>query len=97
MPRVTLSLVEWQRVAQELASPQTAPIPPGLLERVQAMLQQAPTGWPEQPCAIELDESGAEAVRTVHAALIGYDRDAEQRAAGVSEAIRIIHDHQHRP
>lgn len=96
MSRITLSLSEWQAVAQELAAAHTATAPPGLRERIQALLAQAPQAWPDQPFALELDQTGAEAVRAIHASLTGDDRDAGQRAASVSEAIQIIHDHQQR-
>jgi hypothetical protein len=96
MPRIVLSLAEWQAVALELAGTHTAVAPPGLCERIQALLAQAPQGWPEQPFALELDESSAEAVRAVQAALTGDDQSGGQRAASLAEAMRIIHDHQQR-
>jgi hypothetical protein len=96
MPRIILSLAQWQAVAQELAGTHTALAPPGLPERIQALLAQAPQGWPDQAFGLELDEGSAEAVRAVHASLTGDDRDTGQRAASVDEAMRIIHDHQQR-
>jgi hypothetical protein len=96
MPRVELSLAAWQAVARELAGIHHLAAPPGVVERIQALLAQAPQGWPEQTFALELDASGAEAVRAAHAALTHDDRDAGQRAASVSEADQIIHDHQQR-
>lgn len=95
MPRVELPLAAWQAVARELSGPHGA-APPGVVERIRALLDQAPQGWPEQGFALELDESSAEAVRIAHAALTNVDRDAGQRASSVDEAIRIIHDHQQR-
>ena len=94
MPRIVLSLAEWQAVVHELAGVHTETAPPGLVERVRALLAQAPQEWPEQPFALELDESSAEAVRAVHAGLTGEERHTGQRAASVAEAIRIIHNHQ---
>lgn len=96
MPRIELSLAAWQAVARELSGTHAAVAPPGVVERIQALLAQAPHGWPEQAFALELDASSAEAVRTAHAALTNVERDAGQRAASVSEAVRIIHDHQQR-
>ena len=96
MPRVELSLAAWQAVARELSGAHTAAAQPGVVERIRALLAQAPQGWPEQTFALELDASSADAVRTAHAALTNDDCDAGQRAASVSEAIRIIHDHQQR-
>lgn len=96
MPRIVLTLAEWREVAHELAGKHSEAAPPGLAERVRAMLAQAPQAWPDQAFALELDEGSAEAVRAVHAALSGEDRHAGQDAASVAEAMRIIHDHQRR-
>ncbi len=96
MPRIVLSLAEWQAIAHELSGIHTATAPPGLVERVGALLAQAPQEWPEQTFALELDESSADAVRTVHAALTGEDRLTGQRAASVAEAMKIIRGHQQR-
>lgn len=96
MPRIVLSLADWRRVARELTAMHNAAAPPGLRERVRALLEHAPPGWPEQTFALELDESSAGAVRAAHAALTGHDESAGQRAASISEANQIIHDHQHR-
>ena len=96
MPRVELPLAAWQAVARELSGPHGATAPPGVVERIRALVDQAPQGWPEQGFVLELDESSAEAVRRVHAALTHVDRDAGQRAASVDEANRIIHEHQQR-
>lgn len=95
MPRILLSLAAWQAVARELSGAHAAAPPPGV-ERIRALVAQAPPGWPEQLFALEVDAISADAVRTVHAAQTNVDRDARQRAASVSEAMRIIHDHQQR-
>ena len=94
MPRLVLSLAEWQAVAHELAGTHRAIAPPGLMERVQALLAQAPQAWPDQPFALELDESCIEAVRAVPAQLTGEGHTTEQQMASVAEAIQISHDHQ---
>lgn len=94
MPRIVLSLAAWQAVAQELTGMHTAEAPPGLSERIQALLAQAPPGWPNQPFALELDESSAETVRLTHDALTRHDPGAAQRITSVAEADQIIHDHQ---
>lgn len=97
MPRIVLSLAEWQNIARELAAAHTITAPPGLSERVQAMLTHAYDGWPDQPFALELDEGGAEAVQAIHRALTGGDDPgAGQRSASVAEADKIIRDHQSR-
>jgi hypothetical protein len=96
MPRLALTRAEWQAVAHELGSTRTAPAPPGLRERIQALLARAPQDWPDEPCALELDTSSAAAVRDIVATLRGQDQHAGQRAASVAEATQIIHDHQQR-
>jgi hypothetical protein len=96
MPRLELTSAEWRAVAHELGSTQTAPVPPGLVERIQALLARAPSDWPEEACALELDTSSADAVRAIHANLSGQDQATGQRAASVAEAMRIIRDHQQR-
>lgn len=96
MPRIELPLAAWQALARELSGPHGAAAPPGVVERIRALLDQAPQGWPEQTFVLELDEGSADAVRAAHATLTNEDRDAGQRAASLSEAIKIIHDHQQR-
>ena len=96
MPRIVLTGAEWRAVAHELEGTHTASAPPGLAERIQALLAQAPPGWPQQPFALELDAGSAETVRTIQAALTGEPRDAGQDAAAVTAAMQIIHEHQQR-
>jgi hypothetical protein len=97
MPRIVLSLEEWRAVARELAAAHTMAAPPGLSERVQALLAQAHDGWVDQGVALELDEGSAEIVRSVHRALTGTDPNAGQRLASIAEADMIVRDHQRRP
>ena len=96
MPRLVHSHAEWLAIARELDRSHAAG-PPGLAERVAALLRQAPSGWPDQIYALELDEGSAEAVHAIHAALAGRDPNAGQRAATVAEAEAVIRDHQQRP
>ena len=96
MPRLVHSRAEWLAIARELDGSHAA-TPPGLTERVQALLREAPGGWPDQLYALELDEGSAEAVHAIHAALAGRDPNAGQRAATVAEAEAVIRDHQQRP
>ncbi|HKG27529.1 MAG TPA: hypothetical protein VKB01_00215 [Thermomicrobiales bacterium] len=96
MPRIVLSLEEWQAVAHELAASHTFTAPPGLTERVRELLTQAHDGWAEQAIALELDEGSAETVRAVHSVLTGTDPNAGQRSASIAEADDIIRDHQRR-
>ncbi len=97
MPRIVLSLEEWRAVARELDAAHTIAAPPGLSERVQALLMQAHDGWVDHAVALELDEGSAEIIRSVHRTLTGTDPDAGQRTASVDEADAIIRDHQRRP
>lgn len=97
MPRLTHTLAEWMAIAKELRAPNRAAALPGLAERVQDLLAQAPDGWPEQSYTLELDDACAESVRAVHAALAGSDPAAWQRAASVAEADAIVREHQRRP
>jgi hypothetical protein len=96
MQRITMTLAEWQAVARELAGDHTATVPPGLQERVRALVEHAPQGWPDQQFALELDASCAELVRATRDRMTHRDPDAGQRAASIAEAVRIIHDHQRR-
>jgi hypothetical protein len=97
MPRIVLSLDEWRAVARELAAAHTVVAPPGLSERIQALLTQAHDGWVDQTIALELDEGSAEIVRSVHRAVTGTDPNVGQRSASVAEADMIVRDHQRRP
>ena len=97
MPRIVLSLEEWRAVARELAAAHTIAAPPGLSERVQALLTQAHDGWVDHAVALELDEGSAEIVRSIHRPFTGTDPNAGQRTASVDEADDIIRDHQRRP
>ncbi len=97
MPRIVLSLEEWRAVARELDAAHTIAAPPGLSERVQALLTQAHDGWIDQTLALELDEGSAEIVDSIHRSITGADANAGQRSASVDEADAIIRDHQRRP
>ena len=95
MARIVFTLAEWRSVARELRSPHHSVAPPGLHERIHALVQQAPQVWPDQPFALELDESSIEAVWAVHAALFRRSPHARERESGISQASRIIQRHQY--
>ena len=97
MPRLVHSHAEWLAIARELVAPHRPPAPPGLVERVHALLRQAPDGWPDQLYALELDAGGADAVRAAQSALGGRHPNAGQRSASLAEAEAIVRDHQRRP
>ena len=94
MPRLTHTRAEWMAVADELAAPHRATAPPGLEERVRALLGEVPAGWPDRLATLELDEGSADAVRAVLAAVAGRDPAAGQRSASVAEAEAIVRAHQ---
>jgi hypothetical protein len=94
MPRLCHTLAEWIAIGQELGASGPTPPPAGVVERVRALVAQAPSGWPEQIYALELDDAGAAAVADVHAALTGSDPGVWQRTASVAEAAAIVRDHQ---
>jgi len=96
MPRITHTLAEWIAIAQELGAPGRKAATPGLAERIRALVEQAPDGWPEQMYALELDDAGARAVGGVQSALTGSDPGVWQRTASVAEADAIVRDHQRR-
>lgn len=94
MPRIALPRADWRAVAQELAGTHTAAAPPGLVERIHALLAQAPQEWVDHDIVLELDAGSVEVVHAVYAALRGEDRHSGQRAAAVTEAGQIISKHQ---
>ncbi|CAA9547769.1 MAG: hypothetical protein AVDCRST_MAG59-1430 [uncultured Thermomicrobiales bacterium] len=96
MPRLTHTLAEWIAIAQELTAPRPAAVPAGLAERIRALVEQAPEGWPEQMYALELDDASAAAVAGIQSTLTGSDPDVWQRTASVAEADAIVRDHQRR-
>ena len=96
MVRLTLTREDWLAVAHELTAPHRAPAPPGLIERVRALLREAPADWPDQLYTVELDAACAEAVRAAQAAVTGSQPGADQRGATLAEAEAIVRDHQRR-
>ena len=97
MVRLTHTRAEWVAIAHELEAPHGVAAPPGLADRLRALLREAPADWPDQEYALELDAGSADAVRAAHASLTGSGDAAErQRAASVAEAEAIVRDHQRR-
>ncbi|MFN8589937.1 MAG: hypothetical protein U0031_00660 [Thermomicrobiales bacterium] len=97
MPRIALSLPDWRAVARELTASHTAVAPPGLLERVQELLDQAPADWSDQVYALEVDAGSVNAIEAAFASLSGQQAGSDQREASLAEAEQIIRDHQRRP
>jgi hypothetical protein len=94
MARICHTLAEWIAIAQELGAPRPNPLPSGLAQRIRALVDHAPHGWPEQMYALELDDAGLMAVADAQAALTGKDPGIWQRASSVAEAAAIVRDHQ---
>ena len=100
MPRITYPRAEWAAVARELAATYGSSAPPGLAERVDALLAATRAGWPDEPCSLELDEAGADAVEAIVRRGRGLAADpglAGQRRASVAEADELIRTHQRAP
>lgn len=87
MSRLTYTRAEWAHLAQMLGVADRASVPPGLAERIDALLRETPPGWSEEPCALELDAGSAAAVAHLLA-----QRPVESGTLGEAEG--IIQDHQ---
>ncbi len=85
MSRLTYTRAEWERIAQLLDDGDR--VPPGLVERIDALLRSIPPGWSEEPCALELDAGSAAIIQHVSAR-----RQVESGALGEAEG--GIEDHQ---
>lgn len=87
MRRLTYTRAEWAHVAQLIGVADRARVPPGLAERIDALLRETPPEWSEEPCALELDAGSAAAVEHLFAR-----RPVESGTLGEAEG--IIQDHQ---
>ena len=96
MVRLTLTRAEWLALAHELGAPHRTLAPPGLLERVRALLREAPAEWPDQRYTVELDATCADAARAALAVVTGCHPGTDQRGATLAEAEAIVRDHQRR-
>ena len=94
MPRLTLTRAEWLAVAEALADPHRGPAPPGLEERVCALLRGVPASRPDQAATLVLDPRSTAAVVAVLAALAGRHPAPGERAAAVVAAEAIVRAHQ---
>jgi len=101
MVLITLSRREWVAVLDELEHRHQDDAPPGVCERIGAMLAETPAGWPDQECMVELgDPAAGELVRAIARDL--RERPLErgfvwQEDASVAEAEQIIRNHQDQP
>lgn len=63
MRRLTYTRTEWSRLLRQLDHADRAYVPPGLAERIDALLRETPQEWPEEPCTLELDAATAAVVQ----------------------------------
>ena len=63
MRRLTYTRTEWSRLLRQLDHADCAYVPPGLAERIDALLRETPQECPEEPCTLELDAATAAAVQ----------------------------------
>jgi hypothetical protein len=100
MALVTLARHEWGAIIAELDAVYGNDAPPGLRERIAALLADTPSAWPDQACKLELADLAA--VELVHSIIRqGHKRPVDpdflwQEQSSVAEAEKIIRDHQHR-
>jgi hypothetical protein len=100
MALVTLARREWVVIMDELDGVYGDEAPPGLRERIAALLADTPSAWPDQACQLELADLAA--VELVHSIVRqGQEQPVDpqflwQEQASVAEAEKIIRNHQHR-
>jgi hypothetical protein len=95
MDHVTLERNEWVAVARELDSTYRESAPPGLRDRIAALLDATPAGWVDEACTLEMDDASAEVVRRIVRRGRGQlEQPARERshAQAVEEARRILRD-----
>ena len=97
MARLEYRRSEWQAIAQELRSPNRAAPPPGIVERIDALLAESPGEWAEHLSGLELNDEHATLVAQIHAAVATGNERTPQQHASVEEASDIIRQHQQRP
>lgn len=94
MAHIVLTLAEWRAVAHELRGAHHAAAPAGLNERLQALFQEAPRDWLDQPYAIDLDAASIEAVWAMHASVTNCRLVTNDEHTSVMAAMEIIYQHQ---
>ena len=83
MSHFTHTRTEWAAIAATLATAEPADIPPGLAQRIAALLRATPSAWPDEPCTLELEPASAAAVSLLLA-----------QGRGVTGAEQIVQTHQ---
>lgn len=84
MSHLKYTRAEWSAIADKLQSGDSGNIPPGLAERINALLEATPGSWPEEQCVLELEPATASVVELVRAQM-----------SGVADAEEIVQSHQH--
>jgi hypothetical protein len=83
MSRLAYTRAEWAAIAGMIEAADPATIPPGLGERVEALLRATPASWPDERCILELEPENASAVQLLAAQM-----------RGVAGAEQVLHAHQ---
>lgn len=81
--RLTYTRAEWAAVANMVAGANPRGIPPGLAQRINALLRATPGAWPDEPCILELEPESAATIQVLLA-----------QSQGVAGAERILASHQ---
>lgn len=100
MDTITLTRSEWAGIARELDATYRESAPPGLRARIAELLDQIPAEWADEPFALEMDAASATAVRAILRQARGEPADPgleQSQRDSISEAERIVRDHQIRP
>jgi hypothetical protein len=100
MALLTLSRREWAAIVDELDFAYSDHSPPGLRERIAALLEVTPSAWTDQACQLELtDLAAVELVRSIaqrSRRQVVEPHFLWQEQASIAEAEQIIRNHQHR-
>ncbi len=83
MPQHIYSRAEWEIIARMIAEGDAGAVPPGLAQRIAALLRATPGSWPNEQCTLDLDPASAELVTSLAAP-----------RRGLADAERIISTHQ---
>ena len=83
MPQLIYTRTEWEIIAGMIADGDIGDVPPGLAQRVAALLHATPGSWPNEQCTLDLDPTSAEFVMNLAAP-----------RRGLADAERIIRTHQ---
>ncbi|HVL24149.1 MAG TPA: hypothetical protein VM450_08690 [Thermomicrobiales bacterium] len=80
MISLTSTRAEWAALAGVIAAANPATIPPGLAERIDALLRETPETWPDEPCVLEFEPETAAVAQLLTA-----------QGRGVAAAEQVLH------